>query len=66
MYLLNKSIMKTLYFNKYTNWTKDLTYKESTRDNLSYYTIREVSETEYTRIVNMTIEEVKSLIDNII
>ena len=66
MYLLNKSIMKTLYFNKYTNWTKDLTYKESIRDNLSYYTIREVSETEYTRIVNMTIEEVKSLIDSII
>lgn len=57
---------KAIFFNKYTNWEKDLTYSESQRKDLNYYTIREVSETEYTRIVNMTIEEVKNLIDNII
>ena len=57
---------KTLFFNKYTNWEKDLTYKESQRKDLSYYTIKEYSESEYNKIVEMWIEEVKKLIDNII
>ena len=58
--------MPLIFFNKYTNWEKDLTYKESTRSDLSYYTIREVSIEEYNKIVSMWIEEVKRLIDNII
>ena len=57
---------KTIFFNKYTNWEKDLTYSESQRKDLSYYTLREYEEKEFNRIVNMTIEEVKILIDNII
>lgn len=58
--------MHTLFFNKYTNWEKDLTYKESDRKDLDYYTIREYSESEFNKIVEMWIEEVKRLIDNII
>lgn len=58
--------MHTLFFNKYINWEKDLTYKESQREDLSYYTIREYSESEFNKIVEMWIEEVKKLIDNII
>ena len=57
---------KTIFFNKYTNWEKDLTYSESQRKDLSYYTLREYEEKEFNRIVNMTIEEVKILIDSII
>ena len=55
-----------IFFNKYTDWTKDLTYTESQREDLSYYTIKEYSESEYNKIVEMWIEEVKRLIDNII
>lgn len=55
-----------IFFNKYTNWEKDLTYTESQRKDLSYYTIREYSESEYNKIVEMWIEEVKILIDKII
>jgi len=58
--------MPKIFFNKYTDWTKDLTYSESQRKDLSYYTLREYEEKEFNRIVNMTIEEVKILIDNII
>jgi len=58
--------MPKIFFNKYTNWEKDLTYSESQRKDLSYYTLREYEEKEFNRIVNMTIEEVKILIDNII
>ena len=57
---------KTIFFNKYTNWEKDLTYSESQRKDLSYYTLREYEEKEFNKIVNMTIEEVKILIDSII
>ena len=57
---------KTIFFNKYTNWEKDLTYSESQRKDLSYYTLRELTETEYSEVVNMWIEEVKKLIDSII
>ena len=57
---------KTIFFNKYTNWEKDLTYSESQRKDLSYYTLREYEEKDFNRIVNMTIEEVKILIDSII
>ena len=48
---------KTLFFNKYTNWEKDLTYKESQRKDLSYYTIKEYSESEYNKIVDEKIDE---------
>jgi len=58
--------MPKIFFNKYTNWEKDLTYSESQRKDLSYYTLREYEEKDFNRIVNMTIEEVKILIDNII
>lgn len=58
--------MPKIFFNKYTNWEKDLTYSESQRKDLSYYTLREFTETEYSEVVNMWIEEVKKLIDNII
>jgi len=58
--------MPKIFFNKYTNWEKDLTYSESQRKDLSYYTLREYEEKEFNRIVNMTIEEVKILIDSII
>lgn len=58
--------MPKIFFNKYTDWTKDLTYSESQRKDLSYYTLREYEEKEFNRIVNMTIEEVKILIDSII
>lgn len=58
--------MPKIFFNKYTNWTKDLTYSESQRKDLSYYTLRELTETEYSEVVNMWIEEVKKLIDSII
>lgn len=58
--------MFLIFFNKYTDWSKDLTYKESQRKDLSYYTIREYSESEFNKIVEMWIEEVKRLIDNII
>ena len=58
--------MPKIFFNKYTNWEKDFTYSESQRKDLSYYTLREYEEKEFNRIVNMTIEEVKILIDNII
>lgn len=55
-----------IFFNKYINWEKDLTYTESQRKDLSYYTIREYSESEFNKIVEMWIEEVKRLIDKII
>lgn len=58
--------MQKIFFNKYTDWTTDLTYTESQRPNLSYYTIREYSESEFNKIVEMWIEEVKRLINNII
>jgi len=58
--------MPKIFFNKYTNWEKDLTYSESQRKDLSYYTLREYEEKDFNRIVNMTIEEVKILIDSII
>jgi len=58
--------MPKIFFNKYTDWTKDLTYSESQRKDLNYYTLREYEEKEFNRIVNMTIEEVKILIDSII
>lgn len=58
--------MKTLYFNKYNNWTTDMTYSISDRKDLDYFTQREVSEDEYNRVVNMTIEEIKIIINNII
>lgn len=58
--------MPKIFFNKYTNWEKDLAYSESQRKDLSYYTLREYEEKEFNRIVNMTIEEVKILIDSII
>lgn len=58
--------MPKIFFNKYTNWEKDLTYSESQRKDLSYYTLREYEEKEFNRIVNMTIEEIKILIDSII
>lgn len=58
--------MKTIYINKYQDWTKDLTYEVSDRKDLSYYTLRDISEKEFNKIVNLTIKEVKDLIDNII
>ena len=58
--------MPTIFYNKYTDWTKDLTYTESDRKDLSYYTLRNVSLEEFKEILNMSIEEVKKLIDKII
>jgi hypothetical protein len=43
-----------------------LTYTESDRKDLSYYTLRNVSLEEFKEILNMSIEEVKKLIDKII
>lgn len=58
--------MQTLYFNKFTNWTKDFTYVESDRKDLDYFTQRLYSECEYNQIVKMNIEEIKDLINKII
>ena len=58
--------MPTIFYNKYTDWTKDLTYSETTRQDISYYTLRDYWLEEFSKIVNMSIEEVKTLIDKII
>lgn len=58
--------MPTIFYNKYNDWTKDLTYKPTTRKDLSYYTLRDYTLEEFDKIVNMSIEEVKRLIDKII
>jgi hypothetical protein len=58
--------MPTIFYNKYTNGDKDLTYTESQRSDLSYYTLRDYQLEEFDKIVNMSIEEVKKLIDKII
>ena len=61
--------MRPIYFNKYNNWEKDITYSESDRKDLSYYTIKWVDDKEYDRLSDDTkssIEEVKNLINNII
>ncbi len=58
--------MPTIFYNKYTDWTKDLTYSETKRQDISYYTLRDYSLAEFNKIVNMSIEEVKNLIDKII
>jgi hypothetical protein len=43
-----------------------LTYKESDRTDLSYYALRDYPLEEFDKIVTMSIEEVKTLIDKII
>ena len=58
--------MPTIFYNKYTNGDKDLTYQETTRKDLSFYTLRDVTFEEFNKIVNMSIEEIKKLIDKII
>ena len=47
--------MPTIFYNKYTNGDKDLTYTESQRSDLSFYTLRNVSLEEFNKIVNMSI-----------
>jgi uncharacterized protein YnzC (UPF0291/DUF896 family) len=58
--------MPTIFYNKYTNGDKDLTYTESDRKDISYYILRDYWLEEFKEIVNMSIEEVKKLIDKII
>jgi hypothetical protein len=58
--------MPTIFYNKYTDWSKDITYTESQRSDLSFYTLRDVTLEEFNKIVRMEIEEVKKLIDKII
>ena len=58
--------MPTIFYNKYTDWTKDLTYEVTQRKDISYYTLRDYSLEEFNKIVRMEIEEVKKLIDKII
>ena len=58
--------MPTIFYNKYTDWTKDLTYEVTQRQDISYYTLRDYPLEEFDKIVNMSIEEVKKLIDKII
>jgi hypothetical protein len=61
--------MPTIFYNKYTNGDKDLTYEDKSierKDSISYFTLRDVSLEEFNKIVRMEIEEVKKLIDKII
>jgi len=58
--------MSTIFYNKYINGDKDLTYQETTRKDLSFYTLRDYTLEEFNKIVTMSIEEVKTLIDKII
>lgn len=61
--------MPTLFFNKYLDWSKDMTYKESDRKDLSYYTLKDFTDEEFEKLsdhVKTTVNEIKTLIDNII
>ena len=58
--------MKQIFFNQYTNWTKDITYSQSNREDLETFIQKEVSEEDFNKLVKMWIEEVKRLIDDIL
>lgn len=58
--------MKQIFFNKYTNWTKDLTYTQTNREDLEVSIERKVSEEEFNKLVKLEIEEVKKIIDNVL
>ena len=58
--------MKQIFINQYTNWTKDITYSQSNREDLKTFIQKEVSEEDFNKLVKMWIEEVKRLIDDII
>ena len=61
--------MPTLYFVKYTDWTKDMKYNIPTDSRIDYFTQKEVSDEEFNRLsddVKTTVNEIKDLINNII
>ena len=61
--------MPTLYFVKYTDWTKDMQYSIPTDSRVDYFTQKEVSDEEFNRLsddVKTTVDDIKDLINNII
>jgi len=61
--------MHTLYFVKYTDWTKDIQYNIPSDSRVDYFTQKEVSDEEFNRLsddTKTTVNEIKDLINNII
>jgi hypothetical protein len=58
--------MPKIFFNKYTNWEKDLTYKESDREDLELYTIKELTEEQFSELATLTINQIREVINTII